>query len=287
MRLSRRQFVAAGAGLAAGSEFLGLAKGLGGLKIGVTDWNLKLSSKIEALELARRIGFEGVEVSLGSPAVEGKLILANAALQEQYLKEASRLNMAIAGTCCNILHKVPPKTDEDAKKFISDGIQITKNLKAGVMLCPFFGDNAPLTPGELDYMGDVFREVAPEAEKAGVVLGLENSCSARDNVRMMERSRSGAVKMYYDVGNSTSNGFDIFEEMRWLGPSRICQFHFKDNPHYLGEGTVDFPAVIRLIAEFDYHGFANLETTSPKSVEGDMRRNLAFIRRTIENAHSS
>ncbi len=34
------------------------------------------------------------------------------------------------------------------------------------------------------------RELAPEAEKAGVILGLEDTVSAEDNVRIMDRSRA-------------------------------------------------------------------------------------------------
>ena len=56
----------------------------------------------------------------------------------------------------------------------------------------------------MDYVGDALKELAPEAVKAGVLLGLENTISAEDNVRIMERSGSPAVQAYYDVGNSTS-----------------------------------------------------------------------------------
>jgi hypothetical protein len=53
------------------------------------------------------------------------------------------------------------------------------------------------------------KELAPAAEKAGVDLGLEDTISAEDNVRIMERAGSPAVRVYYDVGNSTNNGFDV------------------------------------------------------------------------------
>ncbi len=137
----------------------------------------------------------------------------------------------------------------------------------------------------MDYVGDVLRELAPEAEKAHVILGLENTISAADNMRILDRTRSQAVMVYYDVGNSTRNGFDVPREIRQLGRKRICQFHFKDNPHYLGEGSIDFNAILHAISEIDYRGFANLETDSPsRSVEEDMRRNLAYIRRLmVEN----
>jgi hypothetical protein len=74
-----------------------------------------------------------------------------------------------------------------------------------------------------------------------VILGLEDTISARDNVRIMERSKSPAVMTYYDVGNSTNNGFEVVPEIRWLGKQRICEVHLKDNPNFLGKGKIDFP----------------------------------------------
>ena len=118
----------------------------------------------------------------------------------------------------------------------------------------------------MDYVGDVLREIAPEAEKAGVILGLEDTISAEDNVRIMERAKSPAVLTYYDVGNSTQGGFDVVKEIRWLGKDRICQFHLKDNPHYLGEGKIDFPPMLKAIDDIGFHGFANLETDAPSQI---------------------
>ena len=66
-----------------------------------------------------------------------------------------------------------------------------------------------------------------------------------------------------------------------MGRGRICEVHLKDNPHYLGEGTIDFRAVIDALADVGFDGWAQLETDSPVSVESDMRRNLKFIRGLI------
>jgi sugar phosphate isomerase/epimerase len=114
------------------------------------------------------------------------------------------------------------------------------------------------------------------------LLGLENTISAEDNVRIMERSRSKAVKAYYDTGNATAAGFDPVKEIRWLGKDRICQIHLKDNPGYIGEGKIDFPAVLKAIADIRYEGFLNLETSAPSgSIEADMARNLATVRKLL------
>ncbi len=145
------------------------------------------------------------------------------------------------------------------------------------MLMPFFGKCA-LGATDYDYIGDALKDLAKDAEKAGVLLGLENTISARDNVRIMDRAGSPNLKVYYDVGNSTNNGFDILEEIPWLGASRICQFHLKDKG-YLGEGSIQFPEVMKRIMNLGFTGFANLETGSPSnSVENDMRKNLQYIK---------
>ena len=73
----------------------------------------------------------------------------------------------------------------------------------------------------------------------------------------------------------------MVKEIRWLGGARICEVHLKDNPHYLGEGQIDFTAVIDALADIGFDGWAQLETDSPVSVEADMRRNLKFIRGLI------
>jgi L-ribulose-5-phosphate 3-epimerase len=280
MTITRRSFLeVAGSGALAASR--GIAKP-SGLKIGVTDWNLQQTGKGEAVALAKKLGFDGVEVSLGRKPVDDKLPLDNQEIQERYLAAAREHGIGLAGACLDILHVNYLKNDKLGQKWVADGIQITKRLNARVMLLPFFGKGALASQQEKDYAGDVLKELAGEAEKAGVILGLEDTISAEDNVRIMDRAGSKAVLVYYDVGNSTNGGFDVVKEIRWLGAKRICQFHLKDNPHYLGEGKIDFPSVIKAIGDIGFRGFANLETSTPsKSVEADMTRNLAYLKRLL------
>lgn len=279
MRHSRRAFLSSS--LLAGAASRIQARSYG-FRIGVTDWNLKQTGKVEAVALAARLGFAGVEVSLGRKPVNDKLPLDNAGLQQQYLEAAKQHGIRLAGTCLDILHVNYLKNDKLGQKWVADGIPITKNLNARVMLLPFFGNGALETRAEQDYVAAFLREIGPEAEKAGVLLGLEDTISAEDNVRIMEASRSKAVLTYYDIGNSTNNGFDPEREIRWLGKKRICQIHLKDNPNYLGEGKIDLGRVLKAIRETGYDGFANLETSSPSNnVEADMKRNLTYLLRLL------
>ncbi len=88
----------------------------------------------------------------------------------------------------------------------------------------------------------MLKEAAAKAEKQGITIGLENYLSAEDNLKILDRVGSPAVKVYYDVGNSTDKGHDIYKEIPLLG-KRICEFHFKDGNFMLGQGRIDFKKV--------------------------------------------
>ncbi|MEN3335379.1 MAG: L-ribulose-5-phosphate 3-epimerase [Blastocatellia bacterium] len=282
MRITRRGFIKHSAlGLAAATfardHLLAYSKARGAkFKIGATDWNLRQEAKPEAVALARKLGFDGVQISLGVD--RERLPLSDATTQKTYLAESKRVGLPLASVCLNILHVNYLKSDPLGQRWVADAIPIAKALGVRVILLPFFGRGALKTAAEMDYVGDALREIAPAAEHAGVILGLEDTISARDNVRIMERSRSRAVLTYYDVGNSTIGGFNIIEEIRWLGRERICEVHLKDNPHYLGQGKIDFTAVVDALADIGFDGWAQLECDAPSgSVENDMRTNLQFI----------
>ena len=249
-------------------------------KVGVTDWNLKLEGKPDSVALAKRLGFDGVQISIGVGT--DRLPLSDPALQQQFLDASKREGLPLASVCLNVLHRNFLKSDALGQRWVADSIPIAHNLGVKVVLLPFFGKGALQTPDEMDHVGDVLREVAPAAEKAGVILGLEDTISARDNARIMGRTKSPAVLTYYDVGNSTKNGFNVVEEIRWLGADRICEVHLKDNPHFLGQGTIDFPAVVAALADIGFRQWAELETDCPTgSVENDMRTNLGYVRRLM------
>jgi L-ribulose-5-phosphate 3-epimerase len=250
------------------------------IPIGITDWNLRLAAKPEAIPLAAQLGFDGIQVSCGRRLVDDKMPLDNPEGIALCLALSKQHKIPIVGTCADRLHDNGLKSDPLAVRWVRDSIRLTRALGTRVLLLPFFGKWALQTRQEMEYTGDALRDLASEAEKADVILGLENTISADDNVRIMDRARSKNVSVYYDVGNSTNNGFDVSQEIRWLGKDRICQIHLKDNPNYLGEGKIQFVPIMAAIREIGYSGYAVLETDSKSAatLEADMRKNLAYIR---------
>jgi sugar phosphate isomerase/epimerase len=250
------------------------------LRIGVTDWNLKLGASPDAVPLAARLGFDGVQLSFGRKITDNKLPLDDPALIARYRTLAAENKIPIDGTCVDRLHTDGLKHGGPAIRWVSDSIRLTQALGTQVLLLPFFGPQALKTEKERNDVADALRDLAPAAEKAGVILGLENENSAEENARILDRARSASIRVYYDVGNSTNiGGYDVVREIRWLGKDRICQIHLKDKPVFLGQGKIQFTPILRAIHDIGFTGYANLETGSrPGLLEDDMRTNLAYIR---------
>src|SRR5262245_46357104 len=116
MTVSRREtlrVLAAGAAAAAvwpGERLRAYAAKKGAeLKIGATDWNLKLEDRPEAVALAKSLGFDGVQVSIGKGT--DRLPLSDPALQKTYLDESRRVGLPLASVCLEVLHRNDLKSD--------------------------------------------------------------------------------------------------------------------------------------------------------------------------------
>jgi sugar phosphate isomerase/epimerase len=258
------------------------------VKIGSMAGSLPQGPPQDVFAAGKRVGLQGVEFNIGREPVDGNLPLFNADTQRTYLDAAKKNGMQIAGIVLDVFHRHYLKNDPVAVTFIDRGIQTARAMNAGVLLLPFFGKAAMTNREEMGYVADIVKEHAGTARKAGVVLGLEDTISAEDNAWMLDRIGSPAVKVYYDIGNSTNNGFDTPKEIRWLGGKRICQMHIKDRG-FLGEsGKIDVVENLRAIRDAGFNGWLNFETSSPtKDKEADLKVNFAYLKKAIATAGAS
>jgi sugar phosphate isomerase/epimerase len=246
-------------------------------KIGACDWSLGKRSNPAAFELAKQIGLDGVQVDMGSAA--DKMRLRQPEVQKEYLATARRTGVAIASLAMGELNNVPLKSDPRAAEWLAQSIGVCQGLGVTVVLAAFFG-KGDLDMGntrEIDHVVGVLREIAPQAERAGVLIGLENYLSAEDNRKIIDRVASPAVRVYYDVGNSTDKGRDVVREIRALG-KLICEFHAKDGPHMLGQGRIDFKKVRQAIDDAGYSGWIQIEAAAPHGLVADYTSDLRYLK---------
>ncbi len=247
------------------------------VKIGACDWTLGKRTDPAALEIAKRIGLDGIMVDVGNWKQD--LPLRKPELQKKYLEMSKQIGIPVSSLALGTLNEIPLKSDPRAEQWLADSVDVLKAMGLTVVLVPFFG-NGDLRndkPGT-DAVVAALKRVAPKAEKAGVILGLESWLSAEQHVDIIDRVGSSAVQVYYDVGNSQKAGYDIFKEIRSLG-KRICEFHAKDNDELYGKGTMKFPEVRRAMEDISYSGWMQIEGTKmPLGIEASVRADLDYLR---------
>lgn len=282
--ISRRQMLR---GTMLGSAALVLSAGFAPLlegaekrrfRIGACDWSIGKMADPAAFDVAKEIGLDGVQVSLGTAAND--MQLRRPEVQQKYKDAARRNGLEIASLAIGELNSIPYKSDPRTIPWVGDSIDVCQALGVKVVLLAFFseGDLRDDPKGQ-DEVVKRLKEIAPKAEKAGVALGVESWLSAEDHLRIIDRVGSKAVQVYYDVCNSTDRGYDIYKEIRLLG-SRICELHAKENGSLLGQGNVDFKKVREALDDIKYSGWVQIEGAVPKG--GSMlecyKANCRFLR---------
>ncbi len=282
MAITRRRFLTSSAAGLAGAALLGEMTTAEGAEAG----KIRISARHFGSNLAKakEAGLDGVEVGVGGP--KDKLQIADVDLRKKIKEQMKATGLVVSSLSMDLLNGHPAATDPKAPAWFRQTIEAAKDLGAGDILVPFFGKGNLLKGKELkkdavDALVKRMKEIAPVAKAAGVVLGLENTCSGKQNLEILKRIDSDAVGCYYDIGNSTYRGYDAPAEIRLLD-KRLSIFHFKDGGHYLGEGKVKMKPVGEAIKAIKYKGWIVLETSCPsKDRVADCKRNAEFIRKLM------
>ncbi len=264
--------------MAGGYMPLFAAPGKRRFKIGACDWSIGKPSNPAAFDVAKQIGLDGVQVSLGNAAND--MHLRKSEVQQQYKEAANRTGLEVASLAISELNRVPYKSDPRTEAWVSDSIDVCRVFGVKVVLLAFFSENDLRDDkAGTDEVVRRLKAVAPKAEKAGVVLGIESWLSAEQHLDINDRVGSKAVQVYYDVRNSTERGYDIYKEIRMLG-KRICEFHAKENGTLLGEGKVDFKKVREAMDAIEFRGWIQIEGAVPpgKPMLESYQANCRFLR---------
>lgn len=295
---TRREFMKAGALGAAGLLWASNLRAESGLniKIGACDWSFREACNPDGFDKAKVLGMDGLEISSTDEARE-VLKIADPEFQAAYKNAMTRTGLVVPSIALGLMNNYPLASDERGPAWLEQTIAAAAALQAKVILVAFFGDGdllqkkgllgiggMELKEKELDIVVERLKIAAPKAAEAGVILGLENTLSAAQNLAILDRVQSDAVRVYYDVGNSTNGGYDVPAEIREL-KDRICQIHFKDGGSFLGEGEVDMDAVAKAMTDIDYNGWVILETAvRDNDRDGSFLKNIEFVKTMFKTA---
>ena len=295
MNMNRRDFVTlAAASLVpahVAAQTSGTQTGAGALplKVGMTDWNLGRRGDITKIALAREIGLDGIQVSLIFPD-DGSPHLRDPKIQAEFKQAALENGIQICSLAIGNPGKtrLPLHTNPAAAILLVEAVDVARNLGTNNILLPILGDSHidMQNQREVDTFVAMMKEVGRYAEKAGVVVALEDWISAEDNIRLLDAIGSDYIAVYYDPHNIVRRvpGMkDIYAEPKTLG-RRIHQVHVKNGDMLLSGagGVIEWPRMAQELYGIGYRGWYVLETSSPsKDIVADTRANIDYVRKTF------
>lgn len=252
-------------------------------KIGACDWSIGHRSDPAAFDVAKQIGLDGVQIDMGSAGND--MPLRRPDVQQKYREAVRRTGLEIASLAIAELNDCPLKSDPRTIQWLDDSIDVCKSLGLKITMPAFFSKNEldMNNAAEIDRVVAILKRAASKAERQGITIGLENYLSAEDNMRLIDRVGSPAVKVYYDVGNSTDKGRDVTKEIHTLG-KLICELHAKDGADRLGPGRIDFKKVRQALDDIGYSGWIQLEAATPHGAVRDYTADRKYLKKLFPPA---
>ncbi|CAA9536825.1 MAG: Xylose isomerase domain-containing protein TIM barrel [uncultured Segetibacter sp.] len=250
-------------------------------RIGACDWSIGKDSDIEAFDVAKQIGLDGIMVNIGSE--KNNLHLRDPKLQQAYLEASRKTGVKISSIAIGELNNIPYKSDPRTEEWVLDSIDVAKNLGVSVILLAFFSKNDLRNDekGKKEVISRL-KKAAPKAEKQGIILGIESYLNAAEHLEIIEGVGSKNVKAYVDFRNTADAGYDPLKEVKQLGKNNICELHIKENGFLLGKGTLDWRKISDLLYEMNYFGdgWMQIEWAMPDkaNIVESYRHNLHFLR---------
>ncbi|NLO35297.1 MAG: sugar phosphate isomerase/epimerase [Clostridiaceae bacterium] len=252
------------------------------MKKGISIWSFTGQPLETCFQLARKAGFDGVEVALDE---QGPIHLASTRQDMAAVRNAAdRQGVDVTSVASGLYWTYSLTADEPdvrakARSIVVQQLRVASWLGCDTILvlpgsvtCGF-GPQAPVVPYDVAYDRslEALHALAPVAADLGVAIGLENVwnnflLSPLEMRSLIDAIDSPAVGAYFDVGNVLAFGYPE-QWIRILGP-RIRKVHIKDFRRGVGglngfvdllAGDVDFPAVMAALAAVGYDDYLTAE----------------------------
>ena len=259
--------------------------------IGVCDWMILKRQRLGAFPLARDIGVDGVELDMGSLGDRETFenALADPQVREQFRAAAAEHGLAICSLAMSGFYAQSFAERPTVPRMLADCLDTMTELDVKVAFLPLGVRSDLVARPELrEAVVQRLRAVAPRAEDAGQIIGLETALDAAGEAALLDEIDSPAIRSYFNFSNPLQAGRDLLAELRTLGAERICQIHATDQDGVLLEHNqrLDMESVRETLEGLGWHGWLVLErsrdASDARNVRGNYGANAAFLKRIFQ-----
>lgn len=277
--------------LPGGSLFAAPKKGK--YKVAVIDLMILKRQKLSALQLAKDIGADGLEIDMGGlgnrETFDNKL--ADPTIRQQYLDQAKALNLEICSLAMTGFYAQSFAKRPTYMKMVQDCIDSMKALNVKVAFLPLGVQGDLVKNPELRQpIVERLKVVGKMAVKAGVVIGIETSLDAKGELALLKDVGSKSIKSYFNFSNAIKNGRELDQELRILGKKNIIQIHStnEDGVWLENDPKIDLVKVKQTLDDMGWSGWLVIErsrdATQPTNVKYNFGANTAYLKKIFQES---
>lgn len=259
----------------------------GEYKIAVCDWMILKRQKLGVFERTHQIGADGIELDMGGlgnrPTWDNKML--NPIERKIFLDKLKEYDLEFSSVAMSGFYAQPFYKRESLERLIDDCINTMNLIGVKTAFLPL-GVEGDLNkyPERREAIVERLQMAGKKAEAAGVVIGIETSLDASEEIALLEEIASPAIKIYYNFQNPLEAGRDLYKELQLLGKDRICQIHCTDTDGvWLENNTrLDMLKVKKTLDEMDWSGWLVIErsrdATMVRDVVGNFGANTKYLK---------
>jgi sugar phosphate isomerase/epimerase len=130
--------------------------------------------------------------------------------------------------------------------------------------------------------------IGAQAEKAGVIIGIETELDADAQIKLLNDVDSPAIKIYYNFSNALQNNHDLIKELETLGKDRICQIHCtdQDGVWLQDDPKINMPKVKETLDKMGWSGWLVIErsrkASDSRNVKGNFGANTRYLKSVFQ-----
>ena len=252
----------------------------------------------QMLELARELGYEGIEPRVASGHRHGVELEADKGNRKEIRELASDAGIAICCLAVSCRYADPSSVEQNVRDTL-EYIDLAADIGAP-RLRVFGGKIGGVLsrPEAIEQVADSLRSCAPRAAQREVTICVESHddwSDVKHLAAVMRRVDHPRIAVNWDVMHPLRTcGYSIDEAYQTVAPW-IRHVHFHDAAKVLrglayrpiGEGIIDHPRIAAILREVGYHGFLSGEWIGWEPYRVHLPRELATMReieRQIQSA---
>jgi sugar phosphate isomerase/epimerase/dienelactone hydrolase len=261
-------------------------------KIGLIDLMLLKRQKLGAIPLTAQLKADGVEVDMGGlgnrPTFDNQLLIDS--VRNQFMKSAKENNVEIFCLAMTGYYAQSFCSRAEYVRSIEDCIKTMQLMNVKHAFLPLGAQcDIKKNPAVRDSVIARLKVAGKLAEKAGVIIGIETSLSAKEEVELLKQLGSPAIKIYFNFSNPLKEGRNLVSEIKILGKDRISMIHAtnKDSVWLENDPQINMYQVKKTLDEIGWSGWLVIERSrdakKPSDTKFNYGANTAYLKKVFQD----